>query len=163
MGTNLTEVSARRLSRAILVAAPAEAVFPHVNTLRQWEEWSPWAGLDPRTVTTYSGPAEGAGASFAWDGGMKSGKGRMTILESQSPQFVRINLEFEKPMKGTNQVEFTFVPENGGTRVTWTMSGKNRFMAKLVGIFVGCDKMVGGMFEKGLASLKAVAEGAVKV
>jgi hypothetical protein len=38
------------------------------------------------------------------------------------------------------------------------MAGKNNFMGKAVGLFMNMDKMVGGDFEKGLASLKAVTE-----
>jgi hypothetical protein len=33
-------------------------------------------------------------------------------------------------------------------------------MAKAFGLFVNCDDMVGGQFEKGLASMKSVAEAA---
>ena len=32
------------------------------------------------------------------------------------------------------------------------MSGTNKFMFKLFGVFMNCDKMVGGQFEQGLAN-----------
>ncbi len=38
------------------------------------------------------------------------------------------------------------------------MAGKNNFMAKAVHLFMDMDKMVGGMFEKGLAQMKSVVE-----
>jgi hypothetical protein len=38
------------------------------------------------------------------------------------------------------------------------MSGPSAFITKLMGVFVSMDKMVGPDFEKGLASMKAVAE-----
>ena len=31
-----------------------------------------------------------------------------------------------------------------------------------IGLFIDCDKMVGGSFEKGLAQMKSIAEGAAK-
>jgi hypothetical protein len=71
---------------------------------------------------------------------------------------IRIHLEFLRPFKATNDVEFTFKPEGSQTAVTWTMTGKNNFLSKAFGLFVDCEKMVGADFEKGLASLKAVAE-----
>jgi len=40
------------------------------------------------------------------------------------------------------------------------MTGTNNFAAKAVGLIMNCDKMVGGMFEKGLANLQAVTQGA---
>jgi hypothetical protein len=42
------------------------------------------------------------------------------------------------------------------------MTGKNSFMFKAFGLFVNCDKMIGGDFEKGLATLKPISEGAAK-
>jgi hypothetical protein len=38
------------------------------------------------------------------------------------------------------------------------MSGKNNFMGKAMHLFINCDKMVGGQFEKGLADLNSVSE-----
>jgi len=42
------------------------------------------------------------------------------------------------------------------------MAGRNNFIAKAIGLFMNCDKMVGGDFEKGLANLKAAAEGSAQ-
>ena len=49
-------------------------------------------------------------------------------------------------------------PDGAGTKVTWAMDGPTNFMSKFMCIFVSMDKMVGGDFEKGLASLKRIAE-----
>jgi hypothetical protein len=40
------------------------------------------------------------------------------------------------------------------------MTGKNKFMGKAIGLFIDCEKMCGGQFEQGLASLKSLVEGA---
>ena len=45
-----------------------------------------------------------------------------------------------------------------GATVTWSMLGKNNFMSKAFHLVMNMDKMVGGDFEKGLASLKGVVE-----
>ena len=66
-------------------------------------------------------------------------------------------------MEGTSDVEFTFKPQgdqtNATTNVTWTMSGRHTFISKAICLFMNQDKMLGGYFEKGLASLKSVVEG----
>jgi hypothetical protein len=82
----------------------------------------------------------------------------MTITESQPNDLIRLKLEFIKPMAGTSDTEFKFKPEGEGTHVTWTMSGKNGFVGKMFCLFMSMDKMVGGQFEEGLASIKQVAE-----
>lgn len=152
-----------RVTRSATIAAPPAAVFEQVNDFHKWEAWSPWAKLDPACKNSYSGAAAGKDAGFAWDGNNKVGAGRMTITDSQSPGLIRINLEFLRPFKSTNTAEFTFMPQGSQTLVTWTMTGKNNFMSKAFGLFVNCDKMVGADFEKGLSSMKAIAERSVRL
>src|SRR5713226_7353069 len=149
-----------RITRSAAIAAPPEAVFAQVNDLHNWEAWSPWAKLDPAAKSTYDGPAAGVGAAFAWSGNNKIGEGRMTITESRPNELVRFKLDFLKPLKGTNTAEFTFKPEGNQTAVTWSMYGKNKFLSKAVGLFMNCDKMVGGQFEQGLAQMNSVTEAA---
>jgi uncharacterized protein YndB with AHSA1/START domain len=154
-----TRPSEFRISRSGTISAPPAAVFPHVNDLRKWEAWSPWAKLDPNAKSTFEGPAAGVGAVFGWAGNKEVGEGRMTILESRPDELVRIKLEFFKPFKATNTAEFIFKLEDGRTVVTWSMFGTNNFMAKAINLVINCDRMVGGQFERGLANLRAVAEG----
>ena len=54
-----------RVTRTATIAAPPEMVFAQVNDFHNWNEWSPWAKLDPNTKNTYDGPASGVGAGFA--------------------------------------------------------------------------------------------------
>ncbi len=149
-----------KFSRSTKISAPPATIFPHVNDLHKWEAWSPWAKLDPNAKNSFSGPDAGGGAAMAWEGNCKVGVGKMTITESQPSSIVRFRLDFEKPMKATNLAEFTFLPDGGGTVVTWSMAGKNSFGGKIFGLLMNCDKMVGGQFEKGLANLKALTEAA---
>lgn len=150
-----------QLTRSAAMAAPASAVFDQVNNFHNWEGWSPWAKLDPNMKATFDGAPSGEGAIYSWSGGNKVGEGRMTILESVPGERVLINLEFMKPFKATNKAEFTFTPDGDQTVVQWRMTGRNNFMAKAFDLVMNMDKMVGKDFEKGLASMKSVVEGAV--
>jgi hypothetical protein len=147
-----------RIERSALVSAPSEAVFPLLNDFHQWNRWSPWEKMDPTMKKTFSGPEQGPGSSYAWSGNSKAGEGRMTVEQSKPGKMVSIKLEFMKPMTATNQTIFTLSPETGGTMVSWVMTGKNGFMGKAFSIFMNMDKMVGGDFEKGLASLNTEAQ-----
>jgi putative effector of murein hydrolase len=69
-----------------------------------------------------------------------------------------MRLDFDKPMKATNRVEFTLMPKGVSTGVTWTVSGSMTSLHKLMTTFVSMDKMVGSQFEAGLAALKAAGE-----
>ena len=149
-----------RVARTATISAPPPAVFAQVNDFHKWEAWSPWAKLDPAMKQTYEGTPDGTGAVYTWSGNNEVGEGRMTITESRPSDLIRIKLEFLKPFAGTSIAEFTFKPEGNQTMVTWSMAGKNNFMAKAFGLFMNMDKMIGGQFDKGLAQMKSVAESA---
>jgi Polyketide cyclase / dehydrase and lipid transport len=155
----LLQPSAFTITRSATIHAPASIIFPHVNHLRSWNAWSPWARLDPNCITTFEGHAEGVGAVMRWEGNKKVGKGCMTITESVENESVALKMEFEKPMVATNQAIFTFTPDSADrTTVTWSMSGKNGFIAKAFSLILNCDKMVGGKFEQGLQNLRSITE-----
>lgn len=149
-----------KVARSATIAASPATVFEQVNDFHKWEAWSPWAKLDPACKNSYSGAVAGRDAGFAWDGNKKVGAGRMTITDSQAAELIRINLEFLRPFEATSTTEFTFKQQGSRTEVTWTMFVKNNLMSKVFGLFADCDTMVGKDFEKGLASMKAVVEGA---
>ena len=148
-----------RIERSATVRAPAAAAFAQVNDFHNWRAWSPWEKIDPALRRSYEGPQAGAGATYAWQGNKDVGEGRMTILESRPGELVRIKLEFFKPIAATNTAEFSFRSVGDGTAVTWTMTGQNNFLARAICVFVNMDRMVGGMFEQGLAQMKTVVEG----
>ena len=150
------------VTRSAVIPAPPAEVFPHVNNLHLWNEWSPWAKLDPNATNTFAGPDEGKGASMSWAGNNEVGEGTMTITESQPSEKVGFDLEFRKPMAGASQVEFTFAPEGEQTKVTWTMAGKNNFVGKAFGLLMDCEKMCGDQFEQGFKNLEEVVKGGAK-
>jgi hypothetical protein len=147
-----------RVSRSMTMAAPPPAVFEQVNDFHHWEAWSPWIKIDPNAKGTYEGPTAGPGSKFHWDGNSDVGAGSMTILDSKPNEHVHIKLDFIRPMEGTNDVYFTLKPEGENTNVTWSMEGKNNFIAKAISLVIDCEKMVGGYYEQGLANMKAIVE-----
>ena len=147
-----------RIERSATMRAPAPAAFAQVNDFQNWRAWSPWEKVDPALKRSYEGPKAGPGAVYAWQGNKDVGEGRMTITESRPGELVRIKLEFFKPFAATNTAEFNFKPAGDNTTVTWTMTGQNSFLSKAICLFVDMDKMVGGMFDQGLAQMKSLVE-----
>lgn len=150
------------VERSATINASASAVFAQVNDFHKWDAWSPWSKLDPAMKTTYEGASSGTGAIYSWSGNDQVGEGRMTITESRPSDLIKIKLEFIKPFAATNATTFTFKPQGNQTAVTWTMDGNNNFIGKAASLFMNMDKMVGTDFEKGLAQMKTIAEGAAK-
>lgn len=146
------------LSRSAKFSATPEKIFPHVNDLHKWDDWSPWAKLDPNAKHNFEGASSGAGAIMTWDGNKKIGTGRMTIIASRPSDLVQFKLEFIRPFTNTNIAEFRFLQDGSQTDVKWTMTGKTNTFFKVFGLFMNCDDMAGRDFEKGLASLKSIVE-----
>jgi uncharacterized protein YndB with AHSA1/START domain len=147
-----------RLTRSTTIAAPAAAIFPHVNDLRRWDQWSPWAKADPNAKVTFAGAPAGEGAVFSWDGNDKSGVGTMTITDSRPNDLIRIKTDFVKPFSGTSFIEFVFAQTGDQTNVIWTMTGTHSFIGKAMCLVTSMETMLGLDFEKGLAQLKRVVE-----
>jgi hypothetical protein len=160
LGIVAIQPSEFRVARTATISAPASAAFAQVNDFHNWAAWSPWAKLDPAMKQNYEGASAGVGAITTWAGNAQVGEGRMTLTESHPSDLIRIRLEFLKPFATTSMAEFTFKPEGNQTVVTWSMIGECNFIAKAVHLFINMDKMVGGQFEKGLASMKSEVEAA---
>jgi hypothetical protein len=149
-----------RVQRSTLMAAPADRIFPLIADLRQMNSWSPFVKKDPNIKGSYSGPAAGPGAAYAFQGNSEVGSGNLRITEIAVPTKVALKLDMTAPMQAHNDILFTLEPEGGATRVTWAMQGPCPFIGKVMGVIFNMDKMVGGAFEEGLADLKIRAEGA---
>jgi uncharacterized protein YndB with AHSA1/START domain len=154
----LTKPASFSVVRTTTVKAPPEAIYPFLDDFHKWSAWSPWEKMDPSMNRSYEGPQNGKGAVYAWDGNGQVGKGRMEITDAVPSSKVDLNLDFTAPMETHNKVEFALTPHGDSTEVTWTMSGDNNYLSKVMQVFVSMDSMVGGDFESGLRDLKASAE-----
>ena len=147
------------VERMETIAASPEDVFVRVGNLENWDDFSPWAELDPDMRKTYAGQPGAVGSTYHWTGNRKVGEGNMTITDTTPNERVVLDLKFIKPFKSESVTELDLSPSGDGTAVTWRMTGANTFMVKVMSLFgKSMDKMVGPDFEKGLSKLKAVTE-----
>jgi len=149
-----------RVARSADMAATPEAIFPHINSLKKFDVWSPWAKIDPNAVMTYEGPDAGKGAIGKWKGNAEVGEGVMTVVDSNPPSDVKMKLDFVAPYPATADVAFSLKPSGDKTNVTWAMTGTHNFMMRAMCILMGhdMDDMIGSKYEEGLANLKKIVE-----
>ena len=140
-----------------MLAEPA-AVFAHVNNVKKTDEWMAWKDMDPAVQSSYEGPEAGVGAVSKWESTGDMGTGRAEVIESIPNERVRTRVSYVKPMQMEQISEITLTPKGDATVVRWSVTGKNSFPGRVMCMFMNMDKMVGGMFEKGLAKLKAKVE-----
>ena len=143
--------------RKASINATPDRVHELINNFHHWASWSPWEDLDPGMTKKFTGPEHGVGATYSWSGNKKAGVGSMKVISS-TPEQIRIDLQFVKPMKSRTDTLFGIQSSGHGTEVSWTMSGEQKGLWGLIGRFYPMDRIVGKDFEKGLTRLKAVAE-----
>lgn len=146
------------VQRSVNINAPPDKIFPLINSLRGFNAWDPFSKKDPAIKIVHSGPETGKGAKYEWEGNRQVGSGRVEITDTAAPSSVTMKLDMTTPMEAHNIVQFTLEPKGEMTTVTWAMKGPSPYIAKVMDVVIGMDRMVGGEFENGLANLKALAE-----
>jgi uncharacterized protein YndB with AHSA1/START domain len=148
------------VERKIRIDAPASAVYERIVDFHRWASWSPYEELDPGMGRTYAGPESGVGAVYEWSGNLKAGAGRMEIVDAVDDERVVIDQRNLKPFRSESRTSFALDDSGEGTAVTWSITGPVTLMTRIIGSVKSMDRMVGPLFEKGLARLKADAEAA---
>lgn len=146
-----------RVERAAVIAAKPATVFTYLNGFKNFNQWSPWAALDPNTKYAYEGPLMGVGAKQSWaseDPNVGNGSQEITAVEANQSITIKLTLPDMQP----SVVTYALTPEGEGTKVVWAMqadmgaSPLNRWFGLLLPKFIGPD------YEKGLASMKPLIE-----
>jgi hypothetical protein len=145
------------VERKISINVQQERVFNYLNSLRNWNSWSPWYELDTTASYTYAGPESGKGAKLNWVSTNKDvGRGSMTFTESNSPSFIKQEINFME--EGTAIGTYALEPDGKATQLTWAFEFDTGFnpLLRILGKFM--DGMVGKDFERGLNKLKSTLE-----
>jgi Polyketide cyclase / dehydrase and lipid transport len=138
--------------RSVVINAPEGVVFPYLNNLHRFVDWSPWAARDPQLRVTYAGPEGGKGAHTEWTSEKRSvGAGSMEITGSDPNRHLDLVVSFNG-MDGTSY--YDVAPSGSGSKVTWGFGvdmGGNPFR-RWKGLML--DRIVGTEYRDGLAKLK---------
>jgi uncharacterized membrane protein len=145
------------VARSVGINAPEYAIYPYLNNLRRFPEWSPWAARDPSMKMTYSGPPEGKGAKVEWESEVPSvGNGSLQIVETEQSRSVDLAADING-LNGASSYQLT--PDGSGSKVTWIFryeTGSSP-IKRWKGLML--DGLVGAEYVKGLQRLKAKVEG----
>ncbi len=148
-----------RYERSTTIAAPANVVYGHINSLKGMQNWGPWQAMDRDQVQSLEGTDGTIGAVWKWEGDTV-GKGMQELTALEPNKSVRTKLTFIVPVIGdmVSTGTYDLEPLGDSTKLTWGMEGENGFWGKLMSKFGDSDAMMGPMFETGLANLKIMAE-----
>lgn len=83
----------QEIERSITINAYPEEVFPFLNDLKLYSQWSPLHDQLRTAQTVYGGAESGIGQTLAWQGGTKRLPfGSQEIIQSQAGEFVQVKV-----------------------------------------------------------------------
>ncbi len=148
--------SKAHVERSVMIEAPAKLVYAQLNDMKKFNDWSPWADIDPDAVYTYEGEASGVGSKMLWESEHKDvGVGSQWIVEAEPNVSVKTEMLFGE-FEDTSFAEFTLEEMEGGTKVTWSFDSELKPPFNLIVPMM--DGQLGPYYEKGLENLKSLVE-----
>ncbi len=129
-----------------------ELVFPYLNDLSKWDEWTTWSGIN----SSLTDPSHGAGAKREWKD-EDFGSGSIIILESNSPKTLVYEVVIDDGARISGEFRLTQI--TGGTLITWRENGdlgRNPMMSYMANRIGGSQEK---QMEAGLARLRIRVSG----
>lgn len=146
--------------REITINKPKQEVFNYIKLLKNQDNFSKWAMMDPAMKKEYRGTDGTVGFVSAWDSEKGDvGKGEQEIKKIEDGQRIDCELRFIKPFESTAQAYLTTdAVDSSSTKIKWGFSGKMAYPLNIMRLFMDPEKAVGDDFSTGLAKLKTVLE-----
>ncbi|SFN93438.1 Polyketide cyclase / dehydrase and lipid transport [Chitinophaga sp. YR627] len=148
------------VEREIVINQPKQMVFDYVKLLKNQNDYSKWAMMDPDMKKTYTGTDGTVGFISAWDSDKKDvGKGEQEIKKITEGERLDFELRFYKPFESTEQAYMTTEAVSPTqTKVKWGFNGHMDYPSNLMLLFMDFEKMIGDDLQTGLTRLKGVLE-----
>lgn len=146
--------------KEITINKPKQQVYDYVVLLKNQDNFSKWAKMDPNMKKEYKGVDGTVGFVSAWDSENGDvGKGEQTIMAIKPGERIDYDLHFIKPFdsKATCYISFKEL-DSVNTKVTWGFNSKMAYPFNIMTLFTNMNEMIGKDFEEGLNNLKAILE-----
>ncbi len=147
------------IERSIVISKPPTEVFNYVKYLKNHDNFSVWAMMDPEMKKEYRGTDGTVNFVFAWDSSKKKnvGAGEQEIKQITEGKSIEHEIRFIRPMQDTTKAKFQFEPLSGNrTKVQWGFYSSMKFPMNILKPVIA--NMLGKNLETGLHNLRAVME-----
>jgi len=148
------------VEREVKIDRPLATVFDYIRYLKNQDNFSKWATMDPAMRKSYRGTDGTVGFVSAWESSMKGvGKGEQEITGVTEGERIDYEIRFIKPFeaRASAYLKTTALSENQ-TLVTWGFTSSMKYPTNLMLLFMDMEKSIGNDFETGLKNLKDVIE-----
>lgn len=148
-----------KATRDIVINKPSAEVFSYIKYLKNQQNFSKWATMDPNIKNEFRGTDGTIGFVNSWEGNKKVGQGEQEITGIEEDKQLTTELRFIKPFKSVAKSTINTVSANeNSTKVSWGFEGEMNYPMNVMKLFMNMEKAIGDDFTIGLANLKAVLE-----
>ncbi|MCP5467844.1 MAG: SRPBCC family protein [Deltaproteobacteria bacterium] len=148
------------VEKEIIIDQPSAVVFDYIKYLKNQENFSVWAKMDPAMKREYRGTDGEVGFVSAWDSSNPEvGKGEQEIKKISEGQRIDLELRFFKPFQATEPAYMSTEALNETqTKVIWGFHGKMDYPMNIMLLFMNIEEKVGTSLDTGLKNLKEILE-----
>jgi len=148
------------VEREVTINKPKQEVFDFVKYLKNQNQFSVWAKIDPAMKTEFMGEDATVGFVSAWDSeNPKAGKGEQKITKIDDGIRIDYEIHFIEPMESTDFAYMTFESSSeSATKVKWGFHGEMKYPMNLMLLFMDMEKMLAPDLQNGLNNLKGIME-----
>ncbi len=147
------------VERQITINKPKQEVFDYIKYLKNQDNYSKWATMDPEMKKSYRGTDGEVGFVSAWESESDDvGKGEQEILKIEGDR-IDYELRFFEPFEAKDKAYMiTESASETTTVVKWGFNGKMDYPMNLMLLFMDFNQMLGDDLSTGLTGLKGVLE-----
>lgn len=148
------------VEREIVINKPKQQVFDYVKFLKNQNNYSKWATMDPKMKKEYTGTDGTVGFISAWDSeDDQLGRGEQEISKIIEGERIDFQLRFYEPMASVSPAYMTTDSISATqTKVKWGMSGTMAYPTNVVLMFMDVSEILGRDLTTGLTALKSTLE-----
>jgi Polyketide cyclase / dehydrase and lipid transport. len=144
--------------RQVVIARPKQQVFDYIRFLKNQDNFSKWASMDPAMKKEYKGTDGTAGFVSSWDSEQKNvGKGEQEILNVVEGERITYEIRFIKPFEAKAQA-YMLLESSGAdkTTVKWGFQSRMNYPMNLMLLLTNMEHSIGEDFTIGLNNLKNI-------
>lgn len=148
------------VEREVVINQPKESVFNYIKYLKNQNDYSKWAKMDPNMTKTYRGTDGEVGFVSAWDSKNEEvGTGEQEIIAIKAGERIDFELRFLKPFESTAPAYMiTESLSDNETKVKWGFSGRMNYPMNLMLLIMDFEQIIGDDLQTGLDNLKNIQE-----
>jgi len=148
------------VERTVIIDQPKNIVFQYIKLLKNQNEFSKWATMDPAMEKTYRGIDGTVGFVSAWNSKNEDvGVGEQEIKAIKEGSRIDFELRFFKPFEATEPAYMTTTSLSPiQTKVAWGFSGHMDYPMNLMFLFMDFERIIGADLQTGLDKLKEIQE-----